>query len=105
MRAAVFAGESAGKMGFFLPYPDYIDSRALLANVAETQAVPADARFVVFSATDSIYVNYVGTATVPGDVVNGSASELNPSGRVIEGLASFSVIAPANCVVSMAFYK
>lgn len=36
MRDAVFAGESAGKMGFFLPYPDYVDARNLLANVAGT---------------------------------------------------------------------
>lgn len=85
--------------------PAYVDARSLAASVAESQTVPATSRFVVFSSTCNFYANPTTTATIPGDVTNGSASELNPAAWYVEGVATISVIAPVACVVTFSFYK
>lgn len=83
----------------------HIDARALAANTAEAHTVPTGATHVVFSATADFYVNYGGTAAVPADVTDGSASELNPVARDIRGITSLGLISAATCIVTMCFYK
>ena len=83
---------------------DYVLSRSLASDTAESFTVPSGARFVMFAATGDFYVNYTTTATVPGDVTDGTASELNPAMRFINGVAAISVIAPANTVVTASFW-
>ena len=94
---------------FGLPPSEYVNSVSLSASTAETIPVPANAMFVLFSATCSFYANYSTTATVPGDVTNGSASELNPTQRkLILGstrIAAISVISASTCVLTASFYK
>lgn len=85
---------------------DTIDARVLAGTVAESHTVPTGARFVAFSGTGDFYVRYGNTAAIPAaDVTNGTASELNPGVRMIEGHATIGLIAPADCVVTMAFYS
>lgn len=88
-----------------LPFSDYINSRSLSASTAETFIVPEGARFVVFSGTADFYAKPNATASVPADVTDGSASELNPTLRSVVGVSSVSVISESACVVSAAFFS
>jgi len=90
---------------FALPFSDSVNARALAANTAESMTVPAGANYVAFSATGDFYVNVGTTATVPGDVTDGAGSELNPTIRALNGAGTISIIAPATCVVTAAFYS
>ena len=94
---------------FGLGPSEYVQSVSLAASTAETIEVPATAQFVLFSATCNFYANYSTTATVPGDVTNGSASELNPTQRKLmlgsTRIAAISVISAATCVITASFYK
>lgn len=92
---------------FALAAPQYIDARVLAANTAETVTVPTGRNIVVFSGTADFYVRYNGgAAAVPAaDVTDGNGSELNPTVRSVTPGGTFSIIAPATTVVTMAFYK
>jgi hypothetical protein len=105
LRPLVIRSDANGNNLFALPYPDYVLSRSLAANVAEEMTVPSGATFAVFSATADFYANYTTTATVPGDVTDGTASELNPSVRDIKGVTAISVISSGTPVVTVSFYK
>jgi len=91
------------------PIPQSTMSRALaVASTAESITPPTGARFVIFSYTHPTYVNCFTTATVPGDVTDGTASELNPSGYAFSPneLPTISVVsATAGAIVTAAFYS
>ena len=98
--------ESGGAYSSFLPEaPTYVNAKSLAASVAESFTVPTGAVRVIFSATCNFYANPTTTATVPGDVTNGSASMLNPNGWGVRDVTTISVIAPTTCVVTAAFYR
>lgn len=97
--------DNNGENLYALPAAGYVLSRALAANVAESFTVPAGARFVVFSATGDFYANYATTATVPANVTDGTAAELNPSVRAIKGVTTISVISAATPTVTASFYS
>lgn len=94
------------KQLFAINAPKYVLARALAVSTAESITVPTDAKFVLFNSTENIFVNYTTTATVPGDVTDGTASELNPELRDITGVTTISVITPASggAIVTAAFY-
>ena len=92
----------------------YVTNEVLAANTAETITVPAGANYVSFSSTGNFYVNFTTTATVPsGDITDGTGSILNPGIRFVgvvqsqnvAGVSSFSIIAPADCIVSFEWYR
>lgn len=89
----------------------YTDSLSLAAGVAEAFTVPTfagstKARYVILCATSDIYVNWTTTATVPSDVTDGTASELNPSGLYyLDSITSISVISESSCRVIAKFYS
>ena len=88
-----------------LTFSDYTDTRVLAASTAEAHAVPAGAKTVIFKATGDFYVNAFGTAAVAiADVIDGTASELNPQRRSLVGVTTLSIIAPAITTVTMSFY-
>ena len=96
---------------FALATPIYTNPRALAANVAESFTVPPGANgqlanYVNFSAPGcNFHANYTTTATVPGDVTNGSASEANPLTREIsDSTTTISVISSTACIVTASFY-
>ena len=99
--------EANGSPSFLRVAPGYVQTRVLAAATAETVTPPATARFVVFSADAHFWVDPHGaTAAVPAaDVTDGTSPELNPSGYELRGMASFSVISPTACKLSMAFYE
>ena len=91
-----------------LPYPDTVDMRVLAANVAERHTVPGGAAFVLASAAGDFYIRWHSSsdASIPAaDVTDGSGAEYKPGLRNIAGLTSFSIIAPATVVVSLAFFS
>lgn len=105
MRPIRTAGEESGKHSFLLPAPDHVDARVLGVESPVSVTVPAGARYVIFSASATFYVRWTGTAATPvGAVSDGSASEMNPGARSLDGVSSFSVVAPAGAIVTMAFY-
>jgi hypothetical protein len=88
-----------------VPPPDHVDALVLAAGQAKTHAVPAGARHVLLSATGTVHVAYDAAAQVPaGDVTDGSAAEMNPLLRSVEGVAQLGLAAPRACTVTLAFY-
>ena len=83
----------------------FINSKVLAAGVAESDTVPADAGKVYFSCTGNYYVNTRATAVVPTDLTDGSASELNPIGYMVTPGETISIIAPAACVITLAYFR
>jgi hypothetical protein len=59
----------------------------------------------MFNSTGNFYVNWLATAAVPTtNITNGAAPELNPVARDLTGFSSFSLAAPDNCVVTIAYF-
>lgn len=95
-----------------LPFPEYVNCLSL--TTAETLTVPADAGLMCIQVSALAYMNGLATATVPGDVTNGSGSfALNPNEKHYFLLAesdntvpTISIIAATGTViVTAAFYK
>ena len=88
----------------------YTLSRTLAANTAESFTVPSGANgqlanFVNFAGGCDFFVNWTTTATVPGDVTDGTASEQNPTVRYIpDGTTTISVISESACKITASFY-
>jgi hypothetical protein len=86
---------------------DCVNAVALAAATAESITVPATASIVRLVATLDSYVKFTGTATVPVDTVDGTASELMPAGKeqwyYIKGL-TISVISAGTPIVTASFY-
>lgn len=90
---------------------DHVNSLSLLAGVAERVPIPSGRTFVVFSCTANYYAK-VGDASVeagvPGDISDGSASELNPMSYILHGNESWthiSVVSASNAICTLAFYE
>ena len=85
---------------------DHIDNFVLAAGTAKAVIVPTAAVFAVFLATGTFYARWGGgAAAVPAaDVTDGTGAEVNPTVRSVAGVASLSLIAPAACVVAVAWY-
>lgn len=87
-------------------YPSkHIDAYVLAAGVAKSVTIPTGARVAIFNATANFYVNWNAVAAVPAaDITNGSGPELNPVARDVTGDTAFSMIAPADCIVTIAYF-
>lgn len=112
LQPLVIRSDKNGQNLFALSVPGYVLSKLLAASTAEAFTVPAGANYVVFSATGDFYADYDGAASVPGDVTDGTAAELNPSVRYIgpqagfpDGVTSISIISAGTPTVTAAFYS
>jgi hypothetical protein len=89
--------------------PTYTLAKALAASTAEAFTVPSGAKFAMFAGESLYYINFTTTATVPGDVTDGSASLQMAAGLPmifsLEGATSISVISAYACVITASFYK
>lgn len=101
----IFPESGGAYSSFLVEAPTYVNAKSLAASTAESFTVPTGAVRVIFSATCNFYANPTTTATVPGDVTNGSASMLNPNGWGVRDVTTISVIAPTTCVITASFYK
>lgn len=78
---------------------------ALDTGVAKTLAVPVGTQVMLVNATGNVWVQYGGTVILPSvDNATGSAPELNPSARWVQGIATVSFVAPQPCLVSLSFF-
>lgn len=90
--------------------PGYVLSKLLAASTAEAFAVPSGARYVFIQSASptTTFVKFDGTATVPGDVTDGTAAEMvqsNGSLYYLEGVTSISVISSGTPIVTATFYN
>lgn len=92
-----------------LEISDYNDAKALVASVAETVVVPATAAYVLITTKGDVdlWVIAAGTAAVPGDTADGTASQLlrGPTLLALKGLSRFSVLSETATVVSLAYFS
>lgn len=90
---------------------DYVNALSLVANVSERIPIPSERTFAVFSCTSNYYVKAGDssvTAAVPGDVTNGSASELNPLSFILpesSGYTHLAVVTPQDAICTISFYE
>jgi len=101
------SGKSVGPHIFFRPLSGWTDSKSFTTNTAETYTVPDNAKYIVLSSTVDFYANANGTAVAPGDLADGTASELNPVGFIVEGGESLSLVPAAAeaCIITISVYK
>ena len=86
--------------------PKYVNAYVLAAGVAQAVTIPAGARVAIFTSTSNFYVNWLATAAEPGsNITDGSAPELNPVARDLTEYTSFSMISPADCVVTITYFS
>lgn len=111
MRAFVENYPYGSNRGSITPQPpDWVDARVLAIATAERHTIPSGANFVSFSANGDFYALFGGsgvTAAIPGsDVIDGTASEMNPMARKIpSGATHISLIAPAATIVTLSFWS
>lgn len=90
--------------------PGYVAARSLGAATAESITVPSGAAYVRLAGTDNFFYSFTGTATVPGDVDDGTACELIKQQGEAEWLAvpsgatALSVISSGTPIVTASFY-
>lgn len=78
----------------------------LSAGTPKSVAVPHDARIVVLNASGDFWCRFDGTASVPtADVLDGTASELNPICRSVVGVSTIGLVAGRDCAVGLAFFS
>lgn len=97
------------------PAADSVLSRLLGAAAAESITIPGagatKAKYVRLAATDNIFVSWTTTATVPGDVTDGTACELIKSNADCEwfyippACTAISVISSGTPIVTASFYR
>ena len=103
--------DSRGNITFARAPSDIVTARALGVSTAETDTVPVGAKYVIFSSTGDFYAKPNATATIPGDVTDGTAAELNPAMWLLVdpanaiNVTNISVISPASTVVTFTYYK
>jgi len=88
----------------------YINAHSLGVATAESVTIPTGAKYVRFKATTLVYVDFVTTAAVPGDVVDGSSPMIIPAGTATEiiplsGVTTISLISPAASIVTIEFWR
>ena len=105
LTALTFRRAANGEPAYARSAPLYVDARDLAANTNETHTVPAGADTVYFSADGDFFAKPNGAAAVPGDVTDGTASEMNPEGWDLAGITSIGLIASSARKVTLSFYK
>jgi hypothetical protein len=86
---------------------DTINAYVLSGGVAKRITVPTGANIVKFASAGDFYVRWHASldAAIPvADVTDGSASEYKPTTAILRCIASFSIIAPAGCIITASFY-
>lgn len=91
---------------FAINQSDHVDVRILTADTHKSHTIPAEAKFVLFSADNPFYCKLGDTATIPtGDITDGSGSERNPAFRAIGDATTIGLISETANKITMLFYK
>lgn len=84
----------------------YVNAVSLGAASAETTDVPDKAKFVKITWTTNVFINFDAAAAVPGDVVDGTSSILNPEGYInIDGVKYIGLISPAASIITLEYFS
>ena len=89
------------------PQSDVIYNVALSSGIMKSISRPAGSIIVVFSHTsvNNLYCRFDGTVTVPsGDILDGTAGEVNPTIRSLVGASTINLIADGDMNVSLSFF-
>lgn len=98
--------DAMGRRTDALNAPDCCLVVMLSAGVPKQVAVPSGAAVMLASCTGLFWVRYGGPAVLPtADILDGTAPELNPAARSVAGLSSLGLVAPADCVLNLSFYR
>jgi len=84
---------------------DTINSFTLAAGGAVSATVPALAGKVFFSCDVDFYVKYKGAATVPGNISNGTACEMNPACYIVSPADTLGIISASNGTITLTYYR
>lgn len=90
---------------FALPPSDYCNARHLIPGAGKPIDVPAGAKYVMFASTGDFFASYDRTAQVEDDVLDGTAPELNPTMRYVNGIKQINVSVTADCTITLSFYS
>ncbi len=95
-------------MGFYcIETENFTDAIVLTAGAAKPYIIPTGAKFLFFSSTALFYAKFSDDATANpasepvGDVIDGTASILNPTGRKIAGATEVSLISPVDTIITI----
>lgn len=98
--------DSMGRVTPVINPSDHVVVVKLVPAVGRSVTVPATARLVLFHADGPFWVRFGGSATVPdGDILDGTAPEPNPAGRMVKGGDSIGLAAAQETLVSLVFYR
>lgn len=98
--------DAMGRRTDALNAPDCCLVVMLSSGVPKQVAVPHGAAVMLASCTGPFWVRYDGPAALPAvDIFDGTAPELNPAARSVAGLSSLGLVAPADCVLNLCFYR
>ncbi|WP_353862021.1 NAD/NADP transhydrogenase alpha subunit-like protein [Azospirillum formosense] len=105
MKGFMVTSDSMGKNTSIIPPSDTLMMLVLTAGVSKSVTVPAGARVMLLSATGNVFVRYGSAPSLPtGDILDGTAPELNPAARRVDGFTTVGLVAPMDCVTTLAFY-
>jgi len=106
MRAFKTLCDAMGRPTIALEPSDCRHAVILSPGAPKSVSVPEGARVVVLSADGDFWCRIGGPAAVPtSDVLDGTASELNPICRSVAGVSVIGLAAGANRVVNLVFYS
>ncbi len=105
MNTFLLGQDGNGRETDIVPIPTYTVVLSLAAGTPRSLTMPAEAKVALFSATGNFWLKAGAAPALPtGDILDGSAPELNPAGRLVSGVASIGLVAPTACTLSVAFY-
>lgn len=106
MRNFIIEQDANRKPTWAIPQSDTIYNLVLVQNTEKIVTVPTGANFAVFSSTGNFYCKFDGTVEIPsGDIIDGSAGELNPTTRVVTRVSQIHLISSSAIIISIAFYN
>jgi len=79
----------------------YVTMHFLRSGEATTIAVPEAARQALFAADGAFVVNFNGFDARIEETLDGTASVLNPTARVVGGIAALSARAVYDCILTI----
>lgn len=100
-------GTYVGPNILFRPIPLHIDHLFYAATGNIIYTVPADAKYIVFSAGVDFYVDPKAsiTAVPSGTIITGAGAEKNPVGYEVSGGEVLHIIASAADTISVTVYE
>ena len=93
---------------YAIPFFPHRNTLVMAANIAQSFTVPAGASKVYFNITPqgaTYWVDETKTAVIPASIINGTAPEMNPAGRVVTPGQTLSVITAVASAIIQACYE